>query len=61
MATTQDTRNLKASRQAQTERFRQGSENEARAWSELPTVNPNQENKSHYRAQADTIGKSRFR
>ncbi len=58
MATTQETRNLKATRQAQTEQFRQQSENEAWAWSELPTVNPNQDMKSHYRAQADMLEKA---
>lgn len=58
MATTQETRNLKAARQAQTERFRQQSENEARAWSELPAVNSTQDLKSHYRAQADILEKA---
>ncbi len=58
MATTNETRNLRASRLAHAEQLRLQAENEAKAWSELPQAKPAPERKLRYRAQSEMLDKA---
>ncbi len=58
MPTNPNTRNLKASRQAKTDLYRKQVDNEAKAWSQLPELDPALHKKSRYLTQEEMLDKA---